>query len=150
MARDFRGSRYRGSASVGEDVNPSAYIVNLADCMLVLACGFLVALISFYNIDVMPATELTEDELEQVEPEEMPEDLLAGGGSYFVEAGTVYRDPSTGVLYMVEQVKADEGANEGESGEAVEGEGASSASEQSSGRQADVSSIQNARANGAD
>lgn len=141
MARDFRNSRYRGSAAVGEDVNPSAYIVNLADCMLVLACGFLVALISFYNIDVMPATELSEDQLEQVEPEEMPEELLAGGGSYFVEAGTVYRDPSTGVLYMVEQPSAD--GNEGEEAQAVEGEAQAS-------QTADVSAIQNARANGAD
>ena len=144
MARDFRNSRYRGSATVGEDINPSAYIVNLADCMLVLACGFLVALISFYNIDVMPATELTEDELEQVEPEEMPEDLLAGGGSYFVEAGTVYRDPSTGVLYMVEQVDADGGE------EAAEGAGETASAGQSSGQQADISAIQSSRANGAD
>ena len=146
MARDFRSSRYRGSAAVGEDVNPSAYIVNLADCMLVLACGFLVALISFYNIDVMPATELTEDELEQVEPEEMPEDLLAGGGSYFVEAGTVYRDPSTGVLYMVEQVKAEEGQEAAED----EGTGEPASAGQPSSQQADISSIQNSRANGAD
>lgn len=155
MARDFRSSRYRGNAGVGEDVNPSAYIVNLADCMLVLACGFLVALISFYNIDVMPATELTEDELEQVEPEEMPEDLLAGGGSYFVEAGTVYRDPSTGVLYMVEQVKSDdngeEAAGESAGAEPATSESASASAQQgATGQQADVSSIQNARANGAD
>ena len=149
MARDFRGSRYRGSADVGEDINPSAYIVNLADCMLVLACGFLVALISFYNIDVMPATELTEDELEQVEPEQMPEDLLAGGGSYFVEAGKVYRDPSTGVLYMVEQVQGD--SEEPSSGEAASAESGSTASGQSaSPGQPSATSIQNARANGAD
>lgn len=151
MARDFRSSRYRGSAGVGEDVNPSAYIVNLADCMLVLACGFLVALISFYNIDVMPATELTEEDLEQVEPEEMPEDLLAGGGSYFVEAGTVYRDPSTGVLYMVEQVKSDseseEVAAEVETEAGTEGEAASQTSQAST---ADIATIQNNRANGAD
>ena len=155
MARDFRSSRYRGNAGVGEDVNPSAYIVNLADCMLVLACGFLVALISFYNIDVMPATELTEEDLEQVELEEMPEDLLAGGGSYFVEAGTVYRDPSTGVLYMVEQVKHDDSEAteaEGEGGTGAENtanaEGAPSGASQTS--TADVATIQSNRANGAD
>lgn len=151
MARDFRSSRYRGNAGVGEDVNPSAYIVNLADCMLVLACGFLVALISFYNIDVMPATELTEDELEQVEPEEMPEELLSGGGSYFVEAGKVYRDPNTGVLYMVEQAES----GDGEEAAAAEGVGASgsgsaAAQQSTTGQQANASSIQNARANGAD
>lgn len=149
MARDFRSSRYRGNAGVGEDVNPSAYIVNLADCMLVLACGFLVALISFYNIDVMPATELTEDELEQVEPEQMPDELLAGGGSYFVEAGKVYRDPSTGVLYMIENPSA---SNEEEAAESETAEGEASAENASSAQagSASVSEIQSSRANGAD
>ena len=52
MVRAFRQSRFRSRGEVGEDVNPSAYIVNLADCMLVLACGFMVALISYWNIDV--------------------------------------------------------------------------------------------------
>ena len=157
MARDFRSSRYRGNAGVGEDVNPSAYIVNLADCMLVLACGFLVALISFYNIDVMPATELTEDELEQVEPEEMPEELLAGGGSYFVEAGKVYRDPSTGVLYMVEQTNSSESGEAAAEGEAASGTSAEgvtategAATSGGSASTASVSEIQSTRANGAD
>ena len=151
MARDFRSSRYRGNAGVGEDVNPSAYIVNLADCMLVLACGFLVALISFYNIDVMPATELTEDELEQVEPEEMPEELLSGGGSYFVEAGKVYRDPNTGVLYMVEQAESGDGEEAATAeGASASGSGSAAAQQTSPSQQTSVSSIQNARANGAD
>ena len=114
MARAFRSSRFRGGDGVGEDVSPSAYIVNLADCMLVLACGFLVALVSFYNIDIVTAEELEDDQLEQVEPENLPEDLLSGGGSYYVEAGKVYRDPNTGVLYMVEAVES-EGGQDGSS-----------------------------------
>ena len=109
MARDFRTSRFRGHKGVGEDVNPSAYIVNLADCMLVLACGFLVALISFYNIDVSGVQKLEESQLQQVDPEMIPEELLAGDGGYYVEAGTVYRDPNTGILYMVEEAPLDTG-----------------------------------------
>lgn len=150
MARDFRSSRYRGSAGVGEDVNPSAYIVNLADCMLVLACGFLVALVSFYNIQMAPVTELEEEDLEQVEPEQLPDELLEGGGSYYVEAGKVYRDPNTGVLYMVENVDDEEasgssatpsGTGTGATGAATGvGTGAGSAS----------TSAREARANGAD
>ena len=50
MHRDFRRSSFRRSgADMGEDVNPSAYIVNMVDCMLVLACGFLVMLMLHWN-----------------------------------------------------------------------------------------------------
>ncbi|MBQ3302804.1 MAG: hypothetical protein IJH04_11805 [Eggerthellaceae bacterium] len=164
MARDFRSSRFRGRAGIGEDVNPSAYIVNLADCMLVLACGFLVALISLYNIDVMPATELDENNLEQVDPESMPEDLVGGGGTYYVEAGKVYRDPNTGVLYMIENPEALEGSqNSASSPQPSTASGsdaaspaanpAPSATNGSTGTGTATSgteSIRNARANGAD
>ena len=98
----FRESRFRSSrrAQLGEDVNPSAYIVNLADCMLVLACGFLVALMSYWNIDVRTMEELESSDLEEVEPQEMPAEIM-GDGSYYVEAGKVYRDPATGTLYLL-------------------------------------------------
>ena len=76
MARNFRSSRFRGGRDIGEDVNPSAYIVNLADCMLVLACGFLVAMISFWQIDLSPnMTKLEGEQLEQIDPEVLPQDI---------------------------------------------------------------------------
>ena len=175
MARDFRSSRFRRGSSVGEDVNPSAYIVNLADCMLVLACGFLVALISFYNIDVVPAEQLDESKLEEVEPEEMPAGLIEGGGSYYVEAGKVYRDQNTGILYLVENTGetggpsggssnnassdssnmastgASGGATGGASGGATGGSGGgSSGGAGASGGAGGTSAAVNARANGAD
>lgn len=102
MKRSFRDSRFNRRRTLGEDVNPNAYIVNLADCMLVLACGFMVALITYWNIDVTPSSvELQDEQLEQVDPETMPEDVV-NGGSYYVEAGKVYQDPNTGQLYMVQ------------------------------------------------
>lgn len=146
MARDFRSSRFRGNAGVGEDVNPSAYIVNLADCMLVLACGFLVALVTFYNIQIAPVTELEDEDLEQIEPEELPEELLAGEGSYYVEAGVVYRDPNTGILYMVENVPEGENATDG--GAAAEDAAGAGASGTTGASNAEAARA--ARANGAD
>lgn len=129
MARSFRASRFRRHADVGEDVNPSAYIVNLADCMLVLACGFLVALISFYNIDVsMTAKKLDEEQLSEIEPETLDEELLDGGGSYYVEAGKVYRDPNTGVLYMVQETGESGSSDAGSDGGAADGGSAGSGS----------------------
>lgn len=138
MARSFRASRFRRHADVGEDVNPSAYIVNLADCMLVLACGFLVALISFYNIDVsMTAKKLDEEQLSEIEPETLDEELLDGGGSYYVEAGKVYRDPNTGVLYMVQETgesgSSDAGSDGGSTGSGSSSVGAGGSGSSSAG-----------------
>ena len=101
MARNFRSSRFRGTRNIGEDVNPSAYIVNLADCMLVLACGFLVAMISFWQIDLSPnMTKLEGEQLEQIDPEVLPQDITQEG-SYYIEAGTAYRDPNTGLVHIL-------------------------------------------------
>ena len=116
MARDFRSSRFNTNRDIGEDVNPSAYIVNLADCMLVLACGFLVAMISFWQIDLGPRVEeLDSEQLQEVEPEEMNEEIFEGG-SYYIEAGKVYLDPNTGQYYIVspsdEEGNALDGATE--------------------------------------
>lgn len=106
MARSFRDSRFRRRTNIGEDVNPSAYIVNLADCMLVLALGFLIALISFWNIDIKPVTDLDDSNLREVDPTTVNGDVLESG-SYYVEAGKVYQDPNTGELFMVEEIDED-------------------------------------------
>lgn len=152
MVRAFRQSRFRSRGEVGEDVNPSAYIVNLADCMLVLACGFMVALISYWNIDVTPATEIEGEQLEEVNPETLPEDI-SEGGSYYIEAGKVYQDPNTGQLYMVQESGADTGAGdaggEGKSTSSSEGGSNVEASDSASGG-VDDESVRNARAAGAD
>lgn len=100
MARNFRQSRFRRQREMGEDVNPSAYLVNLADCMLVLACGFMVAMIVYWNIDIGRVEELQKETLEEVDPTEILDEIQSGG-SYYVEAGKVYQDPNTGQLWMV-------------------------------------------------
>ena len=103
MARGFRESRFRRRGEISEDVNPSAYIVNLADCMLVLACGFLVALVSYWNIDISPeVTDVDRTAMEEVDPESLSSQDFADG-SYYVETGTVYQDPNTGQYFMVEE-----------------------------------------------
>lgn len=136
MSRSLRQSRFRRSGDLSEDVNPSAYIVNLADCMLVLACGFMVAMISFWNIDLVNVEQLQADQLEQVNPETLPEDMQSGG-SYYVEAGTVYMDPNTGDLWMVteENAAGGEAGGEGsaESSSVAAGSGGSSSASSTGG-----------------
>ena len=100
--RSFSQSRFSASQFQAEDINPSAYIVNLADCMLVLACGFMVAMITYWNLDISSTTELDNTELEEVDPSVIDEDEIGSGGTSYIERGTVYQDPSTGKLYMVE------------------------------------------------
>ena len=118
MPRSFRQSQFRRSSDVGEDVNPSAYIVNLADCMLVLACGFLVAVISAFDMNLSDLEQLDSEQMEEVTEEAVtPEEIENGGG--YVAAGTVYMDPNTGVTYWVKNAEvesATESATEEESG----------------------------------
>ncbi len=147
MARSFRQSRFRSRTALEEDVNPSAYIVNLADCMLVLACGFMVAMITYWNIDVSKVTELDQGQLEQVNPETLPQ-AVDSGGSYYVEAGTVYMDPNTGQLYMVQETESQSASSDASAQSA--GTQAQSTSQDISGQSASTSSSTNSRANGAD
>lgn len=144
---------------MGEDVNPSAYIVNMVDCMLVLACGFLVMLMLHWNIATTTVDEVDESSMEEVDPEQMPEDVTSGG-SYYIDAGKVYQDPNTGKLYLVQENGAAEGS-EGASGES--GASAAASTSASAGSSASVGgaaaggssassgeAAKNARANGAD
>jgi hypothetical protein len=145
MPRAFRNARFRGRGQIGEDVNPSAYIVNLADCMLVLACGVIVALVSYWSIDLSAVTELKKTEMTEVDPTSLPENLV-DGGAYYIEAGTVYMDPGTGALYMVENSDGSgggqaTGSSAGTSPSGAVGTGTAGASDDS---------IANARALGAD
>ena len=101
MSRQFRQRKFGGRGAIGEDVNPSAYIVNLADCMLVLALGVIVAFVSFYNIDLSGVSKLQNEDMKPIDPATLPEEI-GEGGTYYEEAGIVYRDRSTGQLYIVE------------------------------------------------
>lgn len=123
MPRPIRQSRFNSSHEVGEDVNPNAYIVNLADCMLVLACGFMVAMISFWNIDVGAPTvdELDSAQMQEVDPETMPTNVTSAGSGY-VEAGTVYQDPATGVMYLYKEGAGGTGAEATEGAAPADGD----------------------------
>ena len=130
--RSLSDSRFSSSAFSSEDVNPSAYIVNLADCMLVLACGFMVAMISYWNIDVSSSTtQLEEEELVEVDPDILDEDLLESG-SVYNELGVVYQDPNTGALYMVigaEGSSSDEDSDSSDADDAADSDASSSVQE---------------------
>ena len=81
-----------------EDVNPNAYISNIADCMLVLMLGFMVALISYFGIEL--EQESNPDKIIGIEMNLDENDDGAVDGGYD-RAGTVYRDSETGAYYLV-------------------------------------------------
>lgn len=94
-----------------EDMDPMSSLANLADCMLVLACGLMVALVVAWNIDISNVTEVTQaEDAQEISDIEVSENTPTAGGSSFIDLGSVYQDPETGKLYMVE--KEDEDSSE--------------------------------------
>lgn len=83
----------------GEDVNPNSYLSSMADCMLVLILGLLVALIARYNVDLQQAP-VDEDAVIGVEVnlDENDDGLVDDS---FEERGSVYYDGETGKYYFV-------------------------------------------------
>lgn len=107
MARGLRndGGLRGGHLRSKDDADPMASVANIADIMLVFACGLMMALVTVWNIDFTPLSELQDKQLEAIDtPEDMPEDMADAGNAY-VEKGMVYQDPKTGKYYMVTEDK---------------------------------------------
>lgn len=105
MSMNLRGGGLRGSRLRNhEDVNPLASVANLADVMLVFACGLLTALVSFWNVNVAQNNpNMQGASMEKIDaPDNLPSELKDAGSAY-VEKGTVYQDPSTGQYYLLTQ-----------------------------------------------
>lgn len=84
--------------------DPRVGLVNLADVMLVFACGLMVALVAAWgaqipNMEEMEATDWTEISSDQVS--EIRDELQEGSGTGYRALGTIYEDPTTGQMYML-------------------------------------------------
>ena len=89
----------RSTAEVEEDVNPNSYITNLADCMLVAIVGLLVALVTYYNVDL-------QNEQQPIIGHEVNMDIDGDGlvdEETYSESGKVYQDKETGQYYLVQE-----------------------------------------------
>ena len=85
-------------------INPMDGVANLADCMLVLACGLMLSLIISWNLDIAidaPLEVTGEDTMETVEGMQESELEDVDPVSDFEEFGTLYRDPKTGEFYVI-------------------------------------------------
>lgn len=86
-------------------VDPMSSIGNLADAMLVLAVGIMLALILNWNVDISaPQTQQPADPIpfEQDDLTEAPDDSQVLEGGDLQEMGTVYYDASTDTYYIVQ------------------------------------------------
>lgn len=100
----------RDSWESGEDVNPMESVANLADVMLVLAVGMMLALIAAWDVDMSPSGSLQPaqtvtpagDDYSQVWSEDG--DSITDLG--LTEYGKVYRD-ADGNLYILEEEPSD-------------------------------------------
>ena len=90
--------RPQNSSKAQEDVDPNSSLVNLADCMLVMVVGLLIALVTHYGVDLVNADrQLTGTEVIM----DSDEDGVVDEG--YVKAGTVYKDKETGKYYMTKK-----------------------------------------------
>ena len=99
MIRRRYGRSLQRNAEAEEDVNPNSYITNIADCMLVLVLGLLVALITYYQIDLQQQSAENEDVIGiEVNMDENQDGMIDAN---YTESGKVYLDESTGTYYFV-------------------------------------------------
>ncbi|MCG0278438.1 MAG: DUF2149 domain-containing protein [Thermanaeromonas sp.] len=91
-------------------------MANLIDVMLVFCCGLMVALVLSWNLQNIIFAKVKPEEKQRLmqniqrvinvergrELKEIP-DLEKGGGSGYQEMGTVYKDPKTGKLILIEK-----------------------------------------------
>ncbi|MEO1269503.1 MAG: DUF2149 domain-containing protein [Myxococcota bacterium] len=99
---DHRTRRRFASRFDDADGDPMSVMGNLVDVMLVFACGLIAALI-IQSPDMVRALQPETSEVERVkELTEMP--AAAGkGGTGMESVGTVYRDPTSGKLILVDE-----------------------------------------------
>ena len=102
MRRKY-GGRLDRQRSENEDINPLEGVANLADVMLVLACGLMLALIINWNVDVAGLNDEARQRVEVKQMEGLTDDTSSepDKNKNYIEKGTVYEDPETGKLYMV-------------------------------------------------
>ncbi|MDR2457797.1 MAG: DUF2149 domain-containing protein [Clostridiales Family XIII bacterium] len=103
-----RGLRRRRRRQEIEDVNPMEGAINIVDAMLVFACGLMLSLVIYWNVDIknkelQPAKEQQEIEQNEISGSEKTADDLKNAPGKYKRMGSVYVDPDTGKMYMIEE-----------------------------------------------
>jgi hypothetical protein len=91
--------RKRKLLSSDEEIDPMIYAVNMVDCMLVLAVGFLIFTIIFMNANPQEVTKI--DVKVGKELNNTTQSTSSSSTNGLTPTGTVYTDPKTGKLILV-------------------------------------------------
>ena len=102
-----RLSSRRMSGGSDAEANPMDGLGNLADAMLVLAVGIMLALIVNWNVDITTFNTETPDQTEQDQQIALDEDDLSDApdqeieGAEMQQVGQLYYDEETGTYYVI-------------------------------------------------
>lgn len=95
------GLRNRRRRISSEEINPLEGAINIVDAMLVFACGLMLAVIIYWNVDL----GYTEERVDLKRGQEVTQDRNMRNGlnesKLYEKMGTVYKDPATGRLFML-------------------------------------------------
>lgn len=88
-----------------EEFNPMEGVGNMADAMLVFACGLLLALILSWNVNLDEFGAITDSNQNKYEIDGMDSanTQQIDADNQLEEMGTVYRDLQTGKYYVIEE-----------------------------------------------
>ncbi|MDR0852615.1 MAG: DUF2149 domain-containing protein [Clostridiales Family XIII bacterium] len=89
-----------------EDANPLEGAINIVDAMLVFACGLMLSLIIFWNVDIQNAELVPiEQGAEVTSVNDMTDEVkeTVDEDAEYEKMGTVYVDPETGKMYLVKE-----------------------------------------------
>lgn len=96
----IRNSGLRSTRRTSEEVQPMQYVANLTDVMLVLACGLMAAVITFWQVDLKSSAP-DSDRMERIDPSEVIEETGEKSTGGLTSRGVVYEDPETGDWYII-------------------------------------------------
>ena len=89
-------------------------VANLVDIMLVFACGLMVAIIIYWNVDLNHIVNIIDqDQLVEITDSETIEENQAAISDYD-NLGTAIEDPNTGKMLVVDGENIDSGQDEAE------------------------------------
>ena len=86
--------------SSDEEIDPMIYAVNMIDCMLVLAVGFLIFTIIFMNTSPQEVSKTVDLKVGK-EVNVTSENSSSSSSNGLTQLGTVYKDPKTGKTIMI-------------------------------------------------
>ena len=92
----------RAGDEAEEDMDPRLGLVNLADVMLVFACGLMLALVAHWGVDISGGPIKIDDSNIKGVNDITPSDIIESSGEKeYEEIGRVFRDIATGEMYVL-------------------------------------------------